>query len=51
MPLEQADDLRLDGDIQGGDGLVRDHQEVRLHRQRARDPDALPLAAGELMQG
>src|SRR4051794_13702896 len=49
QPLEQVDDLRLDGDVQGGDGLVRDDQ-VGIERERPRDPDALPLAAGELVR-
>ena len=34
--LEQVDDLRLDGDVQGGDRLVAD-DEVRVQRQRARE--------------
>jgi hypothetical protein len=42
---QQVEHLRLDGDVQGADGLVGDDQP-RPHRQRARDADALALAAG-----
>lgn len=44
---EQVDDLRLNGDVQGGDRLIADHQ-IRLQRQGTGDADALALAAGEL---
>src|SRR3989449_5216330 len=47
--FEQVDDLRLDGHVQGRDGLVRD-DELRAHRERARDADALALTAGELVR-
>ena len=47
--LQQVDDLRLDGDVQRGDRLVRDDQ-LRLQGERAGDADALPLAAGELVR-
>ena len=47
--LEHIDDLRLDGDVQRGDGFVAD-DELRFHSQRSRDADALLLAAGELMR-
>ena len=47
--LEQVDDLRLDGHVQRRDGLVRD-DELRAHRERARDADALALTAGELVR-
>ncbi len=47
--LEQVDDLRLHGDVQRGDRLV-EHQQLRLHRQRPGDADALPLPAGELVR-
>ena len=46
---EQVDHLRLDRDVERRDGLVGDH-ELGPERQRARDPDALPLAAGELVR-
>jgi len=46
--VEQFQDLRLHGDIQGGHGLVGD-QQFGLHCQRARDADALPLPARELV--
>src|SRR5579859_1015742 len=52
LPLqlfEQVDDLRLDRDVEGRDGLVA-HDEARLHRERAGDADALPLAARELVR-
>src|SRR4030095_7377890 len=45
--LEQVDDLRLYGDIERGDGLVR-HDEAWVRRNRARDADALALTAGKL---
>src|SRR6185503_11016865 len=47
--LEQVDDLRLDRDVECADGLVADDQ-LRLHGQRPGDPDALPLAAAELVR-
>ena len=47
--LEQGQDLRLDGDVERGGGLVGD-QEVGLVGQRHGDHDALPLAARELMR-
>ena len=46
---EQVDDLRLDRDVERGDGLVAD-EHVRLHGERAGDRDALALAAGELVR-
>ena len=46
---EQLQHLRLHGNIERRDRLVGD-QHVRLQRQRAREPDALPLAAGEFMR-
>ena len=46
---EQVEDLRLDRDVERGDGLVGD-DELRLQRERAGDPDALALAAGELVR-
>ena len=47
--LEQVEDLGLDRDVERGDRLVAD-DEVRLEHERAGDPDALALAAGELVR-
>ena len=47
--LEQVQDLRLHGHVEGGDGLVADDQ-LRVDRQGARDADPLPLPAGELVR-
>ena len=44
---QQVDDLRLDRDVERRDGLVGD-DERRVQRERAREPDALPLSAAEL---
>ena len=49
QPLEQVDDLRLDRHVERRDRLVGD-DEVRIGGQRARDADALLLAAGELVR-
>ena len=46
---QQADDLRLHGDVERRDRLVAD-DELRLQAQRAGDADALPLAARELVR-
>ena len=46
---QQVEDLGLDRDVQGGDGLVGDDQ-LGLQRDRAGDADALALAAGELVR-
>ena len=46
---QQVDDLRSDRDVERGDRLVAD-DELRLQRDRARDPDALPLSARELVR-
>jgi hypothetical protein len=46
--LEQIEDLRLNGDVEGGDRLVRNDQ-LRGRDQCAGDSDSLSLAAGELM--
>src|SRR5207302_787898 len=46
---EQIDDLRLDRDVERAQRLVGD-DEARLDRERARDADALALAAGELVR-
>ena len=47
--LQQLQDLRLDGDVEGGGRLVGD-QDVGLVRQRHGDHHALPLAARELVR-
>jgi hypothetical protein len=47
--VEQVDDLGLDRDVEGRYRLVRD-DEVRVEREDARDADALPLAARELVR-
>ena len=47
--LEQLQDLRLDGDVQGGGRLVGD-QEVGLVGQRHGDHHPLALAAGQLVR-
>ena len=44
---EQVEDLRLDGNVQGGHRLVADDQ-CRLQGECPRDPDPLPLPAGEV---
>ena len=46
---QQVHDLRLHGDVERRDRLVGD-DERRLERERARDADALPLAAAELVR-
>ena len=46
---EQVEHLGLDRHVERGDGLV-EHDEVGLERERPRDPDALALAAGELVR-
>ena len=47
--LQEVEHLGLDGDVQGGDRLIA-HDEVWLQDQRSCDPDALALAAAELMR-
>ena len=42
--LQQVEDLRLDGNVEGGDGLVADDQ-LRVDGERPRDADALALTA------
>ena len=49
QPVEQVHDLLLDGDVQGGGGLVGDHQ-TRVAGQGHGDQHALALAAGELVR-
>src|SRR5215475_1510834 len=46
--LQQVDNLRLDRDIERGNGLVA-HDQVRLSSERTGNRDTLALAAGELM--
>ena len=46
---EEVDDLCLDRNVQGGYRLVTD-DDLRLHREGARDIHTLPLAAGELVR-
>jgi len=45
--LEQVEDLGLDRDVEGGDGLVAD-DELGLDRQRTGDGEALTLSRDEL---
>ena len=47
--LQQVDDLRLDRDIERGHRLVA-YDQVGIGGERARDADALALAAGELVR-
>ena len=47
--LQQVQDLRLDRDVERRGRLV-EQQDRRLEDQRARDGDALALAAGELVR-
>ena len=47
--LEQVDDLRLDRDVQRRHRLVA-HEELRIEREGARQPDPLALAARELVR-
>ncbi len=47
--LQQVHHLRLDRDVERADRLVAD-DEFRLYRERARDADALALAAGEFVR-
>ena len=49
QPLQQRQDLRLDGDVEGGGRLVGD-QQLRPADQRHRDHDPLPHAARELVR-
>ena len=49
QPFDQVDDLRLNGDVEGRDRLVR-HDEVGLGGERARNADALLLATRELVR-
>ena len=47
--LQQIDDLRLHRNVQRAHRLIA-HNQFRLHRQCARDADALALAAAELVR-
>ena len=47
--LHQVDHLRLDRHVERADRLVGD-DDLRVGRERARDADALALAAGELVR-
>ena len=46
---DQLEDLRLHGDVEGGDRLVGD-EHLGLEGERPGDADALALAAGEFMR-
>lgn len=46
---EKGEDLGLDGDVEGGCGLVGD-QELGAVDEGHGDDEALPLAAGELVR-
>jgi len=48
-PGKQLQDHHLHRHVKGGGRLV-EHEEIGLDRDRARDPDAGALAAGELMR-
>ena len=47
--VEQVDDAGLDRHVERRDRLVEDEQ-LGIERERARDADALPLTAGELVR-
>ena len=49
QPLEQVDDAGANRHVERRHGLV-EHEQLRLERQRARDADPLPLAAGERLR-
>ena len=46
---EEVDDLRADGDVEGGDGLVED-EKFGAEGEGAGNVDALALAAGEFVR-
>ena len=48
-PLQERDDLRLDRYVQCGGRFIGDN-EFGIRRERQRDHDALPHAAGELVR-
>ncbi|MPN28210.1 hypothetical protein SDC9_175651 [bioreactor metagenome] len=47
--FQHIDDLRLNGHVQRGYRFVA-NDELRLHRERAGNTDALPLSAGKLVR-
>ena len=47
--LQQKENLRADGNIQGGDGFIG-NDELWLEDQGARNADALALASGEFVR-
>src|SRR6185295_7924515 len=47
--LHQIDNLRLNGNVEGADRLVRD-DDLRVRRQRSGNSDTLALPAGKLMR-
>ena len=47
--FEQVHHAGLDADVQRRDRLV-EHEQLRIERQRPRDPDTLALATGELVR-
>ncbi len=47
--LDQVEHVALHGDVEAGRRLVGE-QQMRAHRQRARDADAARLAAGQLVR-
>jgi hypothetical protein len=47
--LQQKENLRADGNIEGGDGLIG-NDELWLEDQGASNADALALAAGEFVR-
>ena len=49
QPLQQRQDLRLDGDVEGGGRLVGD-QQLRPADECHRDHDPLPHAARKLVR-
>ena len=49
QPFQEAQDLRLHRDVERRDRLVGDEQ-LGVEHQRARDADALALAAGEFVR-
>lgn len=46
---KEIEDLRLDGDVERGGGLIRDEQAGAVDKRHG-DKDALTLAAGELVR-
>ena len=46
--LHQVEYLRLDGDVEGGDRFVRDHQSW-VHNECASNADSLPLPPAKRM--